>query len=134
MATPNPFGGSPGTVALDQTTFQRVVHAGNKATSKMLWARIRYNGAAWVVHSTTDNNEIVSGNLTWDTDHLNIALSGYTTAPLPMASPVIATAYSVAAEAIDAATIALTFRALDTGAQVTIESTDMDFNLLVIGI
>lgn len=134
MATPNPFGGSPGSVNLDQTTMQRTIHGGNKSTSKIIWARCRYNGAAWEVHSSTDSNEIISGNLAWSTNLVNVTLSGFTAAPCPVVCGVGTTGYGVTAEATSATNIAVRFFNRATGAQVTTEDTSMDFMIHIVGI
>jgi len=52
-----------------------------KYGTKAVWARIRYTGSVWQVHSGMDSQEIQSSQLTWDTNHVNVAVGGFTTAP-----------------------------------------------------
>ncbi len=131
MATPNPIAdGNAGKAA----TFQRLPHCGNKTTVKILFARVRYTGSAWEVHSGTDSNEVVSGNLAWSTNKLTIALSGYTVPPVVIATQNQAATvpYVLQAGATSSSNIDVEF--WDTAAaQVTTQATSMDFQLLVIG-
>jgi hypothetical protein len=60
----------------------------NKSGVKICYARIRYTGSVWEVSSGTDSAGIVSGNIAWSTDHINITLSGYTATPAVLATPV----------------------------------------------
>lgn len=129
MATPNPWPG-----ALSTANLGKLVHGGAKTGLKIVFARIRYTGSAWEVHATTDSNEIVSANCVWSTNKLTVAISGYSLAPLPVATqnPSATTPYLIQAGATSASNIDVEF--WDTaGAQVTTQANSMDFGLLVIG-
>lgn len=68
--------------AANAAILNRVMFAGaGKLQCKELWARVRYTGSAWEVSSTIDSAQLVSANVTFSTDHINIALSGFTAAP-----------------------------------------------------
>lgn len=129
MATPNPWPG-----ALSTANLGKLLHGGTKTGLKVIFARIRYTGTAWEVHATTDSNEIVSANAVWSTNKLTVAISGYTLAPLPLASqnPAATVPYVIQAGSTSASNIDVEF--WDTaGAQVTTQAQSMDFSLLVIG-
>lgn len=131
MATPNPIADDN---AGNAATFTRLVHSGNKAAVKDIYARVRYTGSAWEVHSGTDSNEIVSGNLAWSTNKLTIALTGYTVPPVVLCTqnPAATVPYVLQAGATSSSNVDVEF--WDTaGAQVTTQATSMDFQLIVKG-
>lgn len=61
--------------------------AGGKTGTALFWARIRYNGSAWEVHASTDSAAIITANLAFVTDHLEVTLTNFTVAPCPIVAP-----------------------------------------------
>lgn len=109
---------------------------GGKITCKVVWVRVRYNGSAWEVHSTTDSVEIVSGNVSYSTDHINITISGFTVAPVVMVSPALVNtdaAYWPKALATSATQLQVAFYN-DAGVRQTAQSTNMDCYLIALGV
>lgn len=132
MATPTvATDGSAANAAL----FNKYLAAGGgKATVKVLWARIRYTGSAWEVHATTDAAELVTGNLSWSVDHLNVVISGFTVVPVVLVSPTLgATRYRPEAIAASTTQIQIQFKNASDTVQTT-QGTDMDCMLLAIGL
>ena len=107
----------------------------NKTKVKILYARIRYNGSAWEVHSGTDSAGIVSGNLAWSTNHVVITLSGYSTVVPAFATPVYNSAVSLIPQVFPSSASALHIYFIDyAGAIVSTQATTMDCTLLALGI
>src|SRR5262245_27731222 len=88
MATPKPA--LTGTTdGLAESTWDQYPATPGKHATKLVYARIRYTGSAWQVEPSTDSQEITSNHLTWDTDHLEVSVSGFTRAPHVQVSPVM---------------------------------------------
>jgi hypothetical protein len=120
--------------ACSAANFNRLLYLGGSKTGvKIIGARIRYNGSAIEVHSSTDSIEIVTGNLSGPTTGVvTLTVSGFTTIPLPLAGPNIAGGYIPFAVATAASTIQIRWYDF-AGALVTSAGTNMDCNLIVIG-
>jgi len=133
MATPNPIADDN---AGNAATFTGLAHCGNKAAVKIIFARIRYTGSAWEVHSGTDSNEVVSANLAWSSTKLTVAISGYTVPPTAYctqnASDTVVTPYIIQATTTSSANVDVKFWSV-AGTQVTTQAVSMDFQLHVEG-
>lgn len=77
--------------AMAAATLNKYLAAGGgKVQVKAVWGRIQWSTATtFRIVSTTDSAELVDGSLTWATDHLNVALSGYTVTPIVLVSPIL---------------------------------------------
>jgi len=110
---------------------------GGKLSVFVKYARVHYDGEDWVVDSATDSADIVSGDLAWngDDDQLEITLSDFADPPVIVATPTFSadTVYNVKAKCTAADTAVIVFYAIDGGAQITTEATDMDVQVLLIG-
>jgi hypothetical protein len=122
--------------SVNATLFNRLIFPGaTKSKPKILWARIRYTGSAWEVLSTTDSAQLVSGNLAWSTDHVNIALSGFTAIPLVIVSPTYVASVARIPHGIGISTAQAQVWFYDyAGALVTTQATTMDCNLFILGV
>ena len=106
----------------------------NKSKVKIIYARIRYTGSAWEVVSTVDSAGLVSGNLAWSTDHVNITLSGYTAIPVVLASVTYTSGVSRIVHGIGISTTQAQVWFYDyAGALDSTQATDMDVNLMILG-
>ena len=121
--------------AIDAATCNKYIAAGgDKVQVKTNYARIRYNGTAWEVHGTTDSSEIVSGDLAWSTDHVNVTLTGYTVIPCALPGARLAdTNLWPKAEATSTTQVQVAFYN-DAGTRVTVQATTMDTYLFIIGV
>ena len=110
---------------------------GGKLSVFVNYARVHYNGSAWVVDSATDSAAIVSGDLAWNgtDDQLEITLTDFADPPVIVATPTFSadTVYNVKAKCTDATTAVIVFYNIDTGAQITTEATDMDVQVMIMG-
>lgn len=132
MATP--VIGTDGVDSVNAALVRKALTSNAKLDIKVLYFRAQYTGSAWAIVSSTDSSQIVSGNLTWSTNKLTIALSGYTAAPVVVVSQTsVATPYHVEAHATSSGNIDVTFWDM-AGAQVTTQGTSMDFNAVIIGV
>lgn len=122
--------------SVNATLFNRLIFPGvAKSKPKVLWARIRYNGSAWEVVSTADSAQLVSANLAWSTDHVNIALSGFTAIPIVLISPTYVAAVARLPHGIGISTAQAQVWFYDyAGALVTTQATTMDCAILILGI
>ena len=79
-----------GSTPLNAATLNQLLALGegNKVGAHVVYARLRYTGAAWEVHSTTDSAVLVTGHLSWLTNHLNVSLANFTVAMPPLVAPV----------------------------------------------
>lgn len=132
MATPK--------AAVDNTDFveeavmDKVYHNGGAGGApKIIGARVRYNGTAWEIEANTYSAQLIAGNLAWDTDHLEITVSGFTNEPLVTWSQVNTTNRRfLQCEAVSTTQIDVYFFTLADVADTT-ESTDMDFYVFICG-
>ena len=104
---------------------------------RCLTGRIRYTGSAWEVVSATSKTGtgLISANLTWSTNQLQISLSSTYFANPPVVQVTPSNAGSVPiikAVASSNTLVVVTFHdAADT--QITVQATTMDFNVLILG-
>ena len=77
-----------GTDVTAATTWAQFFAFPGKHAVKGVYARVRYTGTLWEVHASSDSQELQSANLAWSTDHLNIAISGFTVAPRCQVTPI----------------------------------------------
>ena len=121
--------------AIDAATCNKYIAAGgDKVQVKTNYARIRYNGTAWEVHGTTDSSEIVSGDVAFATNLINITLTGFTVIPVAIVAPRLAdTNLWPKVEATSTTQIQVAFYN-DAGTRVTVQASTMDFYLVVIGV
>lgn len=125
-----------GTQDVDAAVVNLFTNAGGTKTNvSILFAHIRYTGAAWEVVSTTDSAILESGDLAWDTDHLEITLDTYTNTPAAMPGSVAAggtISNRAQVDPISNTQIDVYFFTSD-GTPDTTEGVDMDFMLILIG-
>lgn len=132
MATP--IVATAGNAITAVTVNKYLAAGGGKASAKVLWARIRYTGTAWEVHASTDSAEILSGHLAWSTDKLVVTVSGFTVIAAPVVSPTLGNAiYWPKALGASSTAVHVAFYN-DAGARQTVQSSNMDCTLLVIGV
>lgn len=116
---------------------QFVAAADGKLSVFMKYARVYYNGSAWVVDSASDSCGIISGDLAWNgtDDQLEITIDDFADPPIIQATPTFSadTVYNVKAKCTSATKAVIVFYNIDTGAQILTESTDMDVQVLLIG-
>ena len=115
---------------------------GSHSAGHACWGlRVRYNGAAWeAVADFGAEEQIANVGFTWDTDEVEIDLSGCDnqfnsgTYPVCVASQTkgAASEYLVRAVASDYQTILVDFTD-PAGSIVTVEDTSMDFQLIMFG-
>lgn len=135
MATP--IVTTDGTSDLNAALLNRYLAAGGTKTQvKALWARIRYTGAAWEVPSTTDSAELVAGNLTWDAgnNRLNVALSGFTVIPVVLAVPFLGDSIFWPKVSGASTTQAQIAWYNDAGTRQTVQSSNMDVYVIMLGV
>lgn len=134
MATPQVI--QDGVTPLDHSNLGKFINAEGKLDLKMWYARIRFNGASWEVVAAQDSAGITTLGLNWDTDHVEITLTGYTTLPLPVPAPAfesgVATHPIIKASPESAALISVYFYDEANVLQTT-ETTLMDCNIWIIG-
>jgi hypothetical protein len=107
----------------------------NKSKVKLIYFHARYTGSVWEVVSTTDSAGIVSGNLAWSTDHLNITPSGYTAIVPAFTTPVYNAAVALIPQVTPASTTQIQVHFIDyAGVRVTTQATTMNFTMLALGI
>jgi len=110
---------------------------GSKLGIMLQYARIAYTGAAWEVVAGTDSCDIASGDLTWNAtpDELEITLAGYSNVPVVIATPVATgnTIHPILKAHAASKTQAVVRFYDEANTQITVEDTDMAFNLMVIG-
>jgi hypothetical protein len=108
-----------------------------KIEVKIIYAHIRYNGASWEVDSGVDSAEIVSGDISFNgtSDSVEIVVAGFTNIPLAIPSPgLVNSAFYTKAEGQTTTRVDVRFYNIDTGAHITAApTTDMDFNIIIIG-
>lgn len=122
--------------SVNAALFNRLIFPGaTKSKPKVLWARINYTGSAWQVVSTTDSAQLVSGNIAWSTDHINITLSGFTATPIVIVSPNYVAAVARIPHGIGASSTQAQVWFYDyAGALDSTQGTDMDINIMILGI
>lgn len=123
---------------VDQSIINKALFAGaSKLSCKMLWARIRYNGSAWEVNSSVDSAQLVSANVTFSTDHINIALSGFTATPVVVASGVQQSGTGNSrvpmVSNVSSTQVQIYFKDASDALDTT-QSTKMDCNVIIIGV
>ena len=118
------------------TLFNSLIFPGaSKSKTKLIWARIQYTGSAWAVVSATDSAGMVSGNLAWSTDHVNITLTGFTATPAVIPGPTYVASIARIPHAIGVSSTQAQVWFVDyAGALVTTQATTMDCSLIIIGI
>jgi hypothetical protein len=139
MATPKFV--TAGTTPFKEADMNKALQVdGTKIQVKTYYGRIRYNGATWevVAAATADNAGIVTGDLAWSTDHLNITVSGFTNPPRAILTPVSTGTTPARAPMQSAASTNVQvqvyfFDGANPPAADTTEATDMDFNIFLIG-
>lgn len=127
--------------------FNRVKVSGTTAvpgsSSHDWYGRVRYNGATWEVSTAHGAAGIETSMLSWNggTNELDIdftAALDYVSAPILVATPLnLDTAYNVKTGVTEAAgefTGHIAFFNISTGVRITVESTDMDANLMITGL
>ena len=121
--------------AVNAATVNKYVSAGgDKINAKLNYARIRYNGASWEVHATTDSSEIVSGDVAWSTNLINITLTGYTVIPVAVVAPMLADA-TILPKVLGNTITQIQVAFYDfAGVRVTVQATSMDFYIIVLGV
>ena len=87
MATPKPVTTGNTDITAEATWDQYVATPGAHAL-KFVSGRVRYTGTVWLVDASTQSLELVSDNVAFSTDHINITLSGFTRAPEVQVTPV----------------------------------------------
>jgi polyisoprenoid-binding protein YceI len=125
-------------VDLDQDELRKLLSAGGaKLDGTLHWAHIRYTGAAWEVVAASDKAGIATGNLTWDSvtnDVLQIALTAFVNPPIVVCTPVGLTAHLPKVFSTAAGEVEISFHDLAADdVQVTVEDTDMDFMIQLMG-
>lgn len=109
---------------------------GAKLQIEVNYAHIRYTGSVWEVATDNDSCDIVSGDCVWSTDHLTIAIDGYTVAPLALATRTslgASPAYHPSADGTSTTNIDVYFHNASDVHQTT-EGVSMDFGLFIIGL
>lgn len=107
----------------------------SKLQCKVLWARIRYNGSSWEVSSSADSAQLVTGNLAWSTDHVNITISGFTATPIVLVSPTYTSGVSRIPHGIGTSSTQAQLWFYDyAGTLDNTQGTDMDAEILIIGV
>lgn len=107
----------------------------NKNNVKICYARIRYTGSAWEVSSSADSAGIVSGNVAWSTDHINITLSGYTAAPVVVVGTTYVSGVARIPHGIGASASQAQVYWYDyAGSLDSTQGTDMDIQVIIIGL
>lgn len=106
-----------------------------KINVKVIYARVQYDGADFVVASSSDSAEIETADLTFNTgsDALEVVVSGFINPPVVIATPTLANSnYFVKARAVSNVLVEVGFySALTT--RVGTEDTSMDCQLIIIG-
>jgi hypothetical protein len=107
----------------------------NKPTCKAWFARVRFNGSSWEVHGSTESAGLSSGGLAWNgaSSQLEITLTGFSAAPVVLASPMCADAALAPKAHAQSQAQALIAWFDAAGARVTTESTAMDACVLIVG-
>jgi len=123
-----------GVSAGSAANFNRLLYAGGSKTGmKCIGGRVRYNGSAMEIHASTESVEIVSGNLAGPTSGVvTLTVSGFTVAPMVLATPTIAGGLLPFAVATAAGTVQIRWYDF-AGALVTTATTNMDCNIFIWG-
>jgi hypothetical protein len=104
----------------------------------MKYARINYTGSAWQVVSTYDSAGIVSGNLSWSTDHLiiDVTSGAFTKYPVVIATTTSDTTtafYQVHAVCTSATSVSIYFTNYSSSV-ITTQATSMDFQIMIFSV
>ena len=120
--------------ALDAAHLQKSIQAGDGTVNTKMWGgRVRYTGSAWEVHATTLALGITSGGVAWDTDHINITISGFTQAPFVVVSPTLgATRYRPEGIGQSSSQVRVQFKNASDVVQL-VQGTDMDVQIFILG-
>ena len=117
--------------------FNRTVAVAASVTGIFVWfARVKWNGSAFVVDSNHSSAGITTGSLAWDgaADELEITLTDFSSRPVVTATPVAAnTNLNVKAYAESTTKAIVRFYAVADGSHVTTEATTMDVNIMIMG-
>lgn len=117
--------------------FNRTVAVAASVTGIFVWfARVKWNGSAFVVDSNHSSAGITTGSLAWDgaADELEITLTDFSSRPVVVATPVAAnTNLNVKAYAESTTKAIVRFYAVADGSHVTTEATTMDVNIMIMG-
>jgi hypothetical protein len=133
MATPEPV--TTGVTDITAvSTWDQYLAIPNKHKIKAVYARVRYTGSVWQVEASTDSAEIQDSHLAWDTNHLNIAVTGFTRSPIVQATAVFGTSVLMpVANAASAVQVRIYW--YDAAfANVTTQATTMDAYVLILGV
>lgn len=135
MATPKAM--LDGTTPLNEANLNLFVTP-TKIQVKLIYAHVRYDGAAWEVDAGVDSAEIVTGDIALNggTTTLEITVAGFTNVALAVVSTgLVDSAYYVKGEGQSATQVDVGFYNIDTGARIVtgVADTDMDFDIIIIG-
>jgi hypothetical protein len=125
-----------GTTSLNEANMNKALMSdGTKIQVKVYHAHIRYNGASWEVVAADDSAGIVTGDLAWSTNHLNITLSGFTNPPIAVVSPNSTGTTAALIPAVDVTSnVQMQVYFFDYAGTVdTTQATDMDFTIILMG-
>ena len=131
MATPEVI--EDGVTPLDAANLNKFVSAEGKLNVKVWYAHIRYTGTIWEVDATVDSAGLVSGSLAWDTDHVELTLTGFTAAPPPQVTPGAAGAYPIIRAIVESTTTVSIYFYDASDALQNVESAAMDAHVFLIG-
>ena len=117
--------------------FNQVLVAGGGVRGLHVWCgRVRYNGTSWEVDASHSRAGLATSALTWNgtTNALDITTDNFASLPLVFVTAVCGSAtLTPKALAMSPTLICLEFYGESSGTPETVESTDMDCNLLIIG-
>ena len=132
MATPQIF--TAGVTPLDAAELNKFIHAEGKVSAKIWYARVFYNGTSWEVSTAVDSAAITDPDLTWDTDHLEIALTGFTAPPFMLFQAAAQTSHPIHKGAAESNSIASIYFYDIAEVLQTTESTAMDVSVWLMGV
>lgn len=132
MATPEVI--VDATTPLDAANLNKFVSAEGKLSVKVWYAHVRYTGTIWEVDASVDSAGLVSGSLAWDTDHVELTLTGFTTGPLPQVTPGAVGAYPDHKAVVESNTIVSIYFYDASDTPITTEAAAMDAHVLLIGV
>ena len=131
MATPEVI--TDAVTPLDAANLNLFVSAEGKLSVKVWYAHVRYTGSVWEVDASVDAAGLVSGSLAWDTDHVELTLTGFTVGPLPQTTPGATAAYPGHKVVVESATTISIYFYDAADVLITTEAAAMDAHVLLIG-
>ena len=120
--------------AVDEAHITKAIQAGDGTLNTKIWGgRIRYTGTAWEVFPTSFSTGVTSGAIAFSVDHINITLTGFTQAPVVIATPTLG-ATRFRPEGIGSSNVQAQIQFKNAADTVqTTQTTDMDCQVMIWG-